>query len=236
MLRFRPLGDRAIVVRLGESADEPTHRRVRAAWSRLTARPVRGMLEVVAGFTGVTVHYDPAAFPAGRPGEMPQPYATLSAELAAALGELRGDDLPAARTVEIEVCYGGDAGPDLEDLARYHRMSSEEVVRIHLAGEYLVHLIGFVPGFPYLAGLDPRLATPRRASPRARVPASSVAIGGAQTGIYPIDAPGGWHLIGRSPERLFRPERDPPTLLRMGDRVRFREITAAELRARGGQA
>lgn len=235
MLRFRALGDRAIVVRLGESMDDTTHRRVRAAWSRLEARPVRGMVEAVPGFTGVTVHYEPAAFPPGRLGEMPQPYATLQAELAAALGDLDEDELPATRTVEIEVCYGGEAGPDLDDLARYHRISAEEVVRIHLAGDYRVHLIGFAPGFPYLGGLDPRLATPRRATPRPRVPASSVAIGGEQTGIYPVESPGGWHLIGRTPRRLFLPDAAPPTLLGMGDRVRFRRISAEELRALEGR-
>jgi KipI family sensor histidine kinase inhibitor len=105
-------------------------------------------------------------------------------------------------------------------------MTADEVVRRHAAGDYVVHMVGFLPGFAYLGGLDPRLATPRRATPRTVVPAGSVGIGGQQTGVYPMDSPGGWHLIGRTELRLFDPRRDPPTLLRAGDRVRFRPLGA----------
>lgn len=216
-----PLGDRAVLIRLGDRIDEATHRRVRALCARLDAGDVPGMTEYVPGYASVAVHYDPA--------RLPDPaHARIAAALAAALANLPEDALPPARTVEIPVRYGGDAGPDLDELARGHGLSTSEVIHLHTSADYLVHLLGFAPGFPYLGGLPERLATPRRATPRACVPAGSVGIGGAQTGVYPIESPGGWHLIGRTPLRLFTPAAAEPTLLRPGDRVRFRAISPEE--------
>jgi inhibitor of KinA len=235
-MRLHPLGDRAVLIELGDSIEEATHRRVRAVCARLEESPLAGMVEYVPGFASVGVHYDPALVAAGGLAGEAGPYERVAAELRRVLAEVREVDPPPARTVEIPVCYGGEPGPDLEDVARHHGLAPEEVVRIHAAGEYRVHLIGFAPGFAYLGGLDPRIATPRRATPRARVPASSVGIGGAQTGVYPIASPGGWQLIGRTPLRLFSPEARPPSLLRVGDRVRFRAVTAEEFRALGGEA
>ena len=123
--------------------------------------------------------------------------------------------------MDIPVRYGGADGPDLDGVAYHAGLDADAVVRMHADAEYTVHMIGFAPGFPYLAGLPPQLATPRRASPRARVPAGSVGIAGSQTGIYPLSTPGGWRLIGRTDARLFRPAHEPPTLLAVGDRVRF---------------
>jgi KipI family sensor histidine kinase inhibitor len=134
----------------------------------------------------------------------------------------------AARTVEIPVCYGGEYGPDLERVATHAGRSAREVTTLHAGADYVVHAIGFSPGFPYLGGLPSELATPRRATPRPRVPAGSVGIGGTQTGIYPLESPGGWNLIGRTPRRLFDAARTEPALLRAGDRVRFRAVEAGE--------
>ena len=125
------------------------------------------------------------------------------------------------RLLEIPVCYGGEFGEDLEELARRHDMTADRVVELHTAATYFVGMLGFAPGFPYLAGLDRRLVTARRSTPRARVPRGSVAIGGEHTGIYPLDSPGGWHVIGRTPLTLFDLDRDPPSLLQAGDKVRF---------------
>ena len=122
------------------------------------------------------------------------------------------------------MCYGGEYGPDLEAVAVHAGLSPDAVVARHAAGDYSVAMLGFAPGFPYLLGLDPALHAPRRTDPRTRVPAGSVAIGGAQTGIYPRELPGGWNLIGRTPLPLFDPRREPPALLAAGDRVRFRAI------------
>lgn len=132
------------------------------------------------------------------------------------------------REIVIPVCYGDEFGPDLLEVAAHAGITHHEVVARHTATEYTVAMLGFAPGFPYLLGLDPALHVPRRANPRTRVPAGSVAIGGAQTGIYPRELPGGWHLIGRTPLTLFDPDRKPPCLLAPGDRVRFRAINADE--------
>jgi inhibitor of KinA len=131
--------------------------------------------------------------------------------------------------VEIPVCYGGDFGPDLASVAEHCGMSAPDVVALHSGAEYLVHAIGFTPGFPYLGGLHESLRTPRLDTPRQRVPAGSVAIGGSQTGVYPVDSPGGWQIIGRTPIALFRPHLTPAALLKPGDRVRFKVISATEL-------
>ena len=136
--------------------------------------------------------------------------------------------------MEIPVCYGGEFGPDLPFVAARAGLSEDEAARRHAAGEYRVHLIGFAPGFPYLGGLTAELAAPRRATPRERVPAGSVGIAGRQTGVYPLETPGGWQIIGRTPLRLFRLDADPPALLRTGDGVRFRAIAADEFEALRG--
>jgi inhibitor of KinA len=228
-MHITPLGDRALTVTLGATVDEATRRRVRAACARLAERPVPGVLELVPAFASVTVHYDPARVPPGLPPAGPDagsPFARLAAALGAALADADDAPLPPSAVVEIPVVYGGASGPDLDALAHRHGMTPDEVVRLHAAGEYVVHMVGFLPGFAYLGGLDPRLATPRRDAPRAAVPAGSVGIGGQQTGVYPLESPGGWHLIGRTALRMFDPRRDPPTLLHAGDRVRFRAVDA----------
>ena len=170
--------------------------------------------------------------------ETPPPYPTLSPEPEAVRerGLVVGapDGRPAPRDiramVEIPVCYGGEFGEDLDAIAARADISIDEVIARHTQAEYTVAMLGFAPGFPYLLGLDPALHVPRRANPRTRVPAGSVAIGGAQTGIYPRELPGGWNLIGRTPLALFDADREPPCLLAPGDRVRFRAIDADEFR------
>ena len=211
---FYALGDRALVVTLGTDIDLDTHRLVREAAAKLEAKPPAGMLEVIPAFTTLTITYDP----------LRQSYADFRAEIAGLMeNSVEIDDLP-SRTIEIPVSYGEDLGPDLDFVASYHGLTPEEVVRIHGEPDYLVYMIGFAPGFPYLGGMDGRIATPRRENPRDKVPARSVAIGGKQTGIYSIESPGGWQVIGRTPLQLFVPSEDPPSLLQMGDIVRFRSI------------
>src|SRR5204863_3793292 len=125
------------------------------------------------------------------------------------------------RVIEIPVCYGGEFGSDLGFVAKNASLTTQEVIELHSAADYLVHMIGFAPGFPYLGGMSPKIAVPRRSTPRLKIPAGSVGIAGDQTGIYPLETPGGWQLIGRTPLPLFRPEQVPPTLLQAGDVVRF---------------
>lgn len=174
-------------------------------------RELRGVTDVVPGFASLAVHFEPLV----ARGE------TVRTAIAGAVADPRPAPPPEAREILIPVRYGGADGPDLDEVARHHGLAPDEVIAIHAGATYLVHMIGFVPGFPYLGGLDPRIATPRRATPRTSVPAGSVGIGGAQTGVYSIASPGGWHLIGRTDVTLFDPARAEPSLLRVGDRVRF---------------
>lgn len=226
-MQITPLGDNALVLELGTAIDESTHRRVQAAWRALAAAPLPAVRELVPAYTTVTVFYDPwAAVQAGAP-------ALGMADWLGGLVRERLKNPPKMekakpRVVDVPVCYGGEHGPDLARVAAQAKLSPEEVIKRHAKAEYLVHLIGFAPGFPYLGGLPKELHTPRHAKPRMSVPPGSVGIGGGQTGIYPLATPGGWNLIGRTPRRVFRPEQNPPVLLAAGDRVKFRSITPAE--------
>jgi inhibitor of KinA len=213
------------MITLGDAIDERTHRLVRAAASRIRSHPPPGFVDLVPAFVSIVVHYDPLV--AAREGNE-RPYEDVVNFLRERLTGLAVEALDAPRVVEIPVCYGGDLGPDLDDVARMHELSPDEVVRLHSAAEYLVYMIGFMPGFAYLGGLPERIATPRRKTPRTAVPAGTVGIGGRQTGVYPLVSPGGWNLIGRTPVKIFDIARAEPTLLGTGDRVRFRPITRAE--------
>jgi inhibitor of KinA len=218
--RFATLSDRALVVHLGDQIDLPAFHAVRSLCRLLEDQPPAGMLEFVPAFTTVAIYYNPLR--------------TSAAELSSWIRDLATRSDPPAeappRVVEIPVCYGGEFGGDLDFVARHAMLTPREVVEIHSAPDYLVHMIGFVPGFPYLGGISPRIAVPRRDSPRLQVPAGSVGIAGMQTGIYPLETPGGWQLIGRTPLVLFRPRQDPPTLLQAGDIVRFCPISLARFR------
>ena len=206
--RIFPFGDGALVCEAPPPATLACQERVWATAE--AARDWPHVVEVVPGMNNLTIVFDPLA---GDP-------AWLAAELAAAW-ERATVGRPSAREIEIPVSYGGEFGPDLADVAAHTGLDAEEVVRRHAQGEYVVFFLGFQPGFAYLGGLDASLHTPRRAAPRIEVPAGAVGIGGAQTGIYPAAAPGGWQLIGRTELALFDPARTPPTLLQPGDRVRF---------------
>lgn len=223
-VQLSPLGDRAVLIQLGTMMDEATHRRVRAVYARLSARPVPGAIELVPAFTSVAVHFDPALVPDDSRGVGRSPYERFAAALETGLLDVSDQALPEPRLVDIPLCYGGVFGPDLEAVAQRHGLAPEELIRLHSEAVYSVYMLGFAPGFAYLGGLPPALATPRRDEPRTAVPAGSVGIGGSQTGIYPLVSPGGWNLIGRTPLRLFDARRTSPTLLAVGDRVRFQVI------------
>jgi inhibitor of KinA len=229
-LRILPLGDRAILVEFGSAIDEEARLLVRASFEQLSSQPPAGVLDIVPGFASIAVHYDPAQ----SAGAGATPHVAISEAVEELLRTAVVTPSGEARLVEIPVCYDPSLAPDLDEVAAHARLTPAQVVELHSAPDYVVHMIGFLPGFPYLGGLDPRLTTPRRSSPRTRVPAGTVGIGGSQTGVYTIDSPGGWQLIGRTARRLFDVERDPPTLLRIGDKVRFRPVTLAEHRAAGG--
>ncbi len=224
-VRLYPLGDAAVVLDFGGGISAATHGAIAAYGARLARQPCAGLREVVPAFTTLTVYYDSwLASENGRYG----PYERVAAQLRALLMvDEPPEAAPETTVMEIPVCYGGGFGPDLAFVAAHTGLSPAEVIARHTAPEYLVHMIGFAPGFPYLGGLDAQLATPRRAQPRPLVPAGAVGIAGPQTGIYSLPTPGGWQLIGRTPLALFNPEWAAPSRLRAGQRLRFVAIGEA---------
>jgi inhibitor of KinA len=235
-MQITPVGDSALIVRLRdqfEDAPEETLDEVLRAFQLLQNAAIPGIVELAPAYTSVGVFFDPIATSKAstRPGQAFE-WLTERVRGVVAAGAERGRTRKGdVRLVEIPVCYDPVFGVDLEDVARHAQVSTKEVVDLHTGAEYRVACIGFVPGFPFLAGLPKTLATPRRATPRKEIPPGSVGIGGAQTGIYPLRSPGGWNLIGRTPLKLFEPATDPPTVLCAGDRVRFRAITREEFEA-----
>ncbi|TVT39037.1 5-oxoprolinase subunit PxpB [Hymenobacter setariae] len=223
--QFFPLGDAAVVVQFGESISLATHLAIQSLNDYLGQQPFAGLRECVPAFTTLTVYYDP--WLVSEQGHY-LPYERVCAVLQQRLLSAPPAPIVIYHTVEIPVCYGGDLGPDLAAVAQYTGLMPAEVIARHSAPEYLVYMLGFAPGFPYLGRLDARLATPRRAEPRTLVPAGAVGIAGAQTGIYSLPTPGGWQLIGRTPLRLFDPAANPPTLLRAGQHLRFVPISETE--------
>jgi inhibitor of KinA len=220
-----PLGDAAVVVQFGESISPAIHLAIQAFNAYLTQQPFVGLRECVPAFTTLTVYYDPwLVSEQGKHLPYERVCAVLQQRLLVAPPALAASH----HTIEIPVCYGGYLGPDLEVVACHTGLTPAEVIAYHTAPKYLVHMIGFAPGFPYLGGLNERLATPRRAEPRPLVPAGAVGIAGAQTGIYSLPTPGGWQLIGRTPRRLFDPTAPDPSLLHAGQHLRFVSIGEAD--------
>ena len=209
-IRFLPCGDSAVTVEFGNRIDDQLNGAVHAFASAVEALGHPAIREVVPTYRSATVHYLPHLLE----------YAAL-VQLLRPLTETQGGAGPFGAPVEIPVLYGGPWGPDLEEVAAHCGMTPEQVIEAHSAPCYRIYMLGFTPGFPYLGGMDPRLATPRRKEPRIRIPAGSVGIAGSQTGVYPIESPGGWQLIGRTPLRLFDLGSDPPILLQAGRSIRF---------------
>ena len=211
-------GDAALVVQLPARIDPAINARLVALGDVLRRRYAASVIDAVVGYHTLTVYFDPLRVdPEWLEGEI---RAVAADE---AVGEIRE-----GAQLDIPVCYGGELGPDLADVAARIGATEEEVIHLHASREYRVYVVGFVPGFPYMGVVDDRLALPRRSTPRTKVPAGSVAIAAGQTGIYPTETPGGWHLLGRTPVRPFDPARAEAVLLRPGDRVRFLPISRAE--------
>ena len=216
-----PRATRQWSVELGDDISPETNGRVYGLMAAIEGAETAGVLEMVPTYRSLLVYYDPDA--------------VTATGLEEAIRELGADALEREsrepRVVEVPTRYGGEHGPDLDFVARHAGLSVDEVVSLHSGVDYLVYMMGFSPGFPYLGGLHPALATPRLESPRSVIPAGSVGIAEGQTGVYPVASPGGWRLIGRTPVKLFDPQRRQPTLLSPGDRVRFVPVDDAELEA-----
>lgn len=215
---FRIMGDRSLLVELGDEISPSVNRWVRKLCVALMKNPVAGLVETVPAYRSLLITYDPLI----------TDVATLKHWIEDLQEKMEGIQIPEPKTVEIPVGYGGEFGPDLEWVAQYHKISPQEIIRLHTGTIYQVYMIGFTPGFPYMGELPEQLTIPRRETPRTVTPEGSVAIAQRQTGIYPVESPGGWHILGRTPLKLFNPTLAPPTLLEMGDRVRFFSIAAEE--------
>ena len=214
-IRFQQASDQSLLLYFGDRISLPTHRRIAKFLKLISANPIAGVINVQPAYTSVLIKFD---------------LQTTSIDgIESAIRELlrhRQDvKLAAPRLREIPVCYGGEHGQDLEEVAKLHGISADEAVKLHSNAAYTVYFLGFVPGFAYLGGLPEQLATPRLATPRKSVPAGSVAIGGNQTGVYPTSTPGGWRLIGRTPLRLFDQSAAYASFFELGDEVRFKPIS-----------
>jgi inhibitor of KinA len=232
-VEMSPLGDCAVLVKLGDRVDVETHAKVTVFSDYLADRPFEGLIEYIPAFTSVTVVYDPTQifFKEKRktvPEQNLYPFEVVESLLKGILEQLTAVVKHSPRLVEIPVCYGDEFGEDLEYVAEINGLSTDEVIQTHASGQYLVYMLGFAPGFPYLGGMDKRIAAPRRQTPRLSIPSGTVGIAGEQTGVYPISTPGGWQLIGRTPLSLFLPGEHPPTLLEAGNLIRFYPISRKE--------
>lgn len=222
-MRIEPLGDSALIVRVADQFDPDTSlNAVVAAVRQLEAGAIPGLIGLAPAYTTIGVFFDLA-----RTAGFDELKATIEHALQTSLEPARPRG-GAETAIEVPVCYENEFAPDLSDVAQHTGLSQDEIIRRHSDATYRVACVGFTPGFPYLSGLPPELATPRRSSPRKEIPAGAVAIGGTQTGIYPRKSPGGWNIIGRTPLRLFDVQRESPALFHAGDQVSFRQISRSE--------
>lgn len=213
------MGDRGLLVELGDGISRQINQKVRALFIEIAGHEVRGIKELVPAYRSLMVVYDPLVVS----------LSSLKSQIIGIWHTVDEAQLPSPRIVEIPVVYGDEFGPDLEWVASYHKMAPEEVIRLHTQPTYQVYMIGFMPGYPYMGEVVESLVTPRRKTPRTHVMQGSVGIAQKQTGIYPVTSPGGWQIIGRTPIRLFDPQKNPPSFLEMGDQVKFYTITAEEM-------
>lgn len=213
------MGDRALLVELGDGISPLINKKVRELFLAIERHEIEGVMELVPAYRSLLITYDPLKIT--LPG--------LKESINHLKETMDRTQIPEPRTLKIPVVYGGEYGPDLQWVARYHQITPEEAIRLHTASTYRVYMIGFTPGFAYMGELPDTIATPRKETPRTSVPRGSVGIAQSQTGVYPAESPGGWQIIGRTPLRLFDPAKWPPTPLEMGDLVKFFPIKEEEM-------
>jgi KipI family sensor histidine kinase inhibitor len=213
-------GDSCIVAEFGSTISLEINSNVQEFRKKLESTSIPGITELVPTYRSLAIYFDPTAV---DPGSFIEKISSLSSDITSG-------SIPDSKVAIVPVCYGGDLGPDMETVASHNGLTMEEVIERHCKPDYYCYMLGFTPGFSYLGGMDETIATPRLDNPRTLIQAGSVGIAGKQTGIYSIDSPGGWQLIGRTPLRLFDPSVEPPTLLDAGLWVRFKPITIEEFR------
>lgn len=217
-IRILTAGDSALLIEFGKEINPETNRKITALVQLMREQHIEGIVDVIPAFCSLLINYDPRVLS----------YEELKERMEHLLKMETKTEATRKRIFEIPVCYGGEYGPDIENIAEHAGLSIEEVIKIHSSKDYLIYMLGFLPGFTYLGGLDERIHTPRLASPRLKIRAGSVGIGGSQTGIYPLDSPGGWQLMGMTPVSTYDPERQTPILVEAGDYIRFIPIDEEE--------
>jgi KipI family sensor histidine kinase inhibitor len=210
-VRFQPASDQSLLIYFGQHITRQANENVRRLLRLLEVEPIAGVRNLHPAYCSLLVKFDALKWR----------HEELEAKLRHYLEQLAEVKLPAPRQVEIPVGYGGEFGPDLDEVAALHGINADRLIELHTSATYLVYFLGFVPGFAYLGELPRELITPRLATPRKKVPRGSVGIAGNQTGVYPFETPGGWRLLGRTPLAMFRTDREGLSLLSIGDRVRF---------------
>ena len=224
-LSFRNGGDRSLFVEVGDEITPEVNQGIRNLLSAIDKADLAGVKALAPTYRSILVYYDPLSVAPD----------TLKEQIAGLYGNLEDAELGGAKIVEIPTLYGGEYGPDIDFVASHNGINEAEVVEVHTGSDYLVYMVGFNPGFPYLGGMSEKIATPRLPTPRVRMVPGSVGIAERQTGIYPLASPGGWRVIGRSPIRMFDPGREPPSLVMAGDLVRFTSIDEARYREIEGE-
>ncbi|MCJ7690471.1 MAG: 5-oxoprolinase subunit PxpB [Clostridiaceae bacterium] len=216
--KYLNAGDRALVIEFGDSIEEQINAKIRSLTLAIETEGIIGIIETIPTYRSLMIIYEPMLIELDELIDKVKYIETKMDEM----------KLPDAKIIEIPTLYGGEYGPDLKFVAEHNKISLEEVIKIHTSRSYLIYMIGFTPGFPYLGGMNDKIATPRLQNPRTKIPVGSVGIAGSQTGIYPIESPGGWQLIGRTPVKLYDPYRKEPVLLNAGDYIKFVQIDKNE--------
>lgn len=220
MFTYFPLGDSSFIVKVGNDISVESHRKIIAFAKKMSKSKNAGIIELVPAYNELLVHYNPQILPYNK-------LLDIFKEIEANLNISKSYT---SELLHIPVCYNDEFSPDIEIVAKRNKLTVNEVIRIHTSKEYLVYMLGFTPGFCYLGGLDERIATPRKDAPRQLIEAGSVGIAGSQTGIYPIDSPGGWQIIGKTPLKLFNPESKPEFLIEAGNYLKFEAINISQFR------
>jgi len=219
-MRYLPAGDKVIVVEFGNEINQAINHKVMALYQAINSCDIEGIEELIPTYRSLMVQYNPSKVV----------YKELINRLKELSEDLDQEIKTKQRIIEVPVIYGQEFGPDIEFVASHNNISVDEVIQIHTSQDYLIYMLGFTPGFPYLGGMSDKIETPRLETPRNKIPVGSVGIAGKQTGIYPIESPGGWQLIGRTPITLYDPYREPPILMQAGDFIRFVSVGLKDYR------
>ena len=216
--RYLMSGDKGLIVEFGNEISEPVNKKVRNLYLAVQKSQIEGICEMIPTYRSLLIQYNPLEIEVN----------SLMERLAEIEESLDSIELPKPRIIEIPTIYGGEFGEDLKFVSEHNGISEEEVIRIHSSVDYRIYMLGFSPGFPYLGGMSEKIETPRLKTPRTKIPGGSVGIAGKQTGIYPMESPGGWQLIGRTPIKLYDPKSEVPIILQAGDYLRFVPIEKEE--------